>query len=309
MTSRQQEAKTLVSRATKEKETADNTSTDPFTMMKSLRDSKTNSESGSSNGGGSNSDNSALVSFGNASFGFNFDSEEGNSSPPNSDQNEDSSGSEGAKKRATKGPKHSAAAAPSMVTDSSGGSSGGSSSKLREQTSSSEEGTSEQSGPSEVHRQKAETASHSLKSLAHSVMNRKGSKNSSPPTKVTSAPADTDRTSRKRKASGRAEEESIGGYNSDDDDEMADSSTRSASKGDDEPGHGKRKKRMDEKKREERNAREKERSFRISKQINELRDLLSSGGVIVPKGTKSSVLTEAANYIRMLQQHQYRSEM
>jgi hypothetical protein len=71
----------------------------------------------------------------------------------------------------------------------------------------------------------------------------------------------------------------------------------------------KRAKKLDDNKREERNAREKERSFRISKQINELRNLLSSGGVIVPKGTKSSVLTEAANYIRMLQQHQYRSEM
>ena len=70
-----------------------------------------------------------------------------------------------------------------------------------------------------------------------------------------------------------------------------------------------KKKKLDDMKREERNAREKERSFRISKQINELRDLLSSGGVIVPKGTKSSVLTEAANYIRMLQQHQYRSEV
>jgi hypothetical protein len=69
------------------------------------------------------------------------------------------------------------------------------------------------------------------------------------------------------------------------------------------------KKHLDEGKREERNAREKERSFRISRQINELRNLLSTGGVIVPKGTKSSVLTEAANYIRMLQQHQYRSEM
>jgi hypothetical protein len=68
-------------------------------------------------------------------------------------------------------------------------------------------------------------------------------------------------------------------------------------------------KKLDEGKREERNAREKERSFRISRQINELRALLSTGGVIVPKGTKSSVLTEAANYIRMLQQHQYRSEM
>lgn len=70
-----------------------------------------------------------------------------------------------------------------------------------------------------------------------------------------------------------------------------------------------KKKKLDDSKREERNAREKERSFRISKQINELRSLLSSGGVIVPKGTKSSVLTEAANYIRMLQQHHYRSEM
>lgn len=70
-----------------------------------------------------------------------------------------------------------------------------------------------------------------------------------------------------------------------------------------------KKKKLDDAKREERNAREKERSFRISKQINELRNLLSSGGVIVPKGTKSSVLTEAANYIRMLQQHQYRSEI
>lgn len=68
-------------------------------------------------------------------------------------------------------------------------------------------------------------------------------------------------------------------------------------------------KKLDEEKREERNAREKERSFRISKKIDELRNLLSSGGVVVSKGTKSSVLTESANYIRLLQQHQYRSEM
>jgi hypothetical protein len=84
----------------------------------------------------------------------------------------------------------------------------------------------------------------------------------------------------------------------------------SASHGDDaEADHPTKRKKTDDHKREERNAREKERSFRISKQINELRALLSSGGVIVPKGTKSSVLTEAANYIRMLQQHQCRSEM
>lgn len=62
-------------------------------------------------------------------------------------------------------------------------------------------------------------------------------------------------------------------------------------------------------KREERNAREKERSFRIAQQITELRNLLSSGGIIVPKGTKSSVLTEAGNYIRKLQQQHYQSEV
>ena len=66
---------------------------------------------------------------------------------------------------------------------------------------------------------------------------------------------------------------------------------------------------MDDIKREERNQREKERSYRITSQINELRTLLSAGGVIVPKGTKNAVLTEAANYIRDLQQRQYNSEM
>lgn len=61
--------------------------------------------------------------------------------------------------------------------------------------------------------------------------------------------------------------------------------------------------------REERNLREKERSLKITQQIHELRNLLSLGGVIVPKGTKSTILTEAANYIRLLQQHQVRSEV
>lgn len=115
----------------------------------------------------------------------------------------------------------------------------------------------------------------------------------------------------------RKSSEDIGGYNSDFEGESLhndivikkdpyenDSDSTSVGK----PGFPKKKK-LDDNKREERNAREKERSFRISRQINELRTLLSSGGVIVPKGTKSSVLTEAANYIRMLQQHQYRSEI
>uniref|UniRef100_A0A7S3KX76 BHLH domain-containing protein n=1 Tax=Amphora coffeiformis TaxID=265554 RepID=A0A7S3KX76_9STRA len=98
-------------------------------------------------------------------------------------------------------------------------------------------------------------------------------------------------------------------YDDDDDDDHQSRSTAEPRSSNDSPQPKRRKKRLDERKRVERNAREKERSFRISKQINELRGLLSSGGVIVPKGTKSSVLTEAANYIRMLQQHQYRSEI
>jgi hypothetical protein len=97
------------------------------------------------------------------------------------------------------------------------------------------------------------------------------------------------------------------GDEDDDDDDETNSRSTMDQNGDMQPRR--KKKRLDERKRVERNAREKERSFRISKQINDLRNLLSSGGVIVPKGTKSSVLTEAANYIRMLQQHQYRSEM
>lgn len=56
--------------------------------------------------------------------------------------------------------------------------------------------------------------------------------------------------------------------------------------------------------REERNKREKERSSKLSMQIYELRELLSAAGVKVPKGTKGSVLSEAAKYIKVLQQQQ-----
>jgi hypothetical protein len=124
----------------------------------------------------------------------------------------------------------------------------------------------------------------------------------------------------KRKAS----IDSSQGYKSDDDDSLADHGNSSPIKMDadtmqpmlqpsqegvmsDQPRS--KKKRINNVKREERNAREKERSYRITTQINELRNLLSSGGVIVPKGTKNAVLSEAANYIRVLQQHQFKSEM
>eukprot|EP00574_Skeletonema_japonicum_P012529 CAMPEP_0201728488 /NCGR_PEP_ID=MMETSP0593-20130828/16084_1 /ASSEMBLY_ACC=CAM_ASM_000672 /TAXON_ID=267983 /ORGANISM="Skeletonema japonicum, Strain CCMP2506" /LENGTH=392 /DNA_ID=CAMNT_0048220609 /DNA_START=192 /DNA_END=1370 /DNA_ORIENTATION=- len=71
----------------------------------------------------------------------------------------------------------------------------------------------------------------------------------------------------------------------------------------------KKKKPLTNERREERNMREKERSLKITQQIHELRNLLSSGGVIVPKGTKSTILAEAANYIRLLQQQYNRSEL
>jgi len=74
-------------------------------------------------------------------------------------------------------------------------------------------------------------------------------------------------------------------------------------------GGGGKKVLMDAQRREQRNAREKERSCRIAKQIDDLRSLLSRGGVIVAKGTKSSVLTEAASYISLLQQQQVQWEM
>lgn len=90
---------------------------------------------------------------------------------------------------------------------------------------------------------------------------------------------------------------------------MAPAVTKSSGSVDGEkPGPG-GKKALNYQKRIERNEREKERSYRITHQINELRNLLSTGGVIVPKGTKNAVLTEAANYIRLLQQHQYKSEI
>ena len=45
----------------------------------------------------------------------------------------------------------------------------------------------------------------------------------------------------------------------------------------------KKKKPLTNERREERNMREKERSLKITHQIHELRNLLSSGGIIVPK--------------------------
>jgi hypothetical protein len=59
-----------------------------------------------------------------------------------------------------------------------------------------------------------------------------------------------------------------------------------------------------EERRLERNQREKERSNRIASQVDTLRCLLQRGGLFIPKNTKSTVLNEASNYIRTLQERQ-----
>jgi hypothetical protein len=59
-----------------------------------------------------------------------------------------------------------------------------------------------------------------------------------------------------------------------------------------------------EERRLERNQREKERSNKIASQVDTLRCLLQRGGLFIPKKTKSSVLSEASNYIKTLQDRQ-----
>lgn len=257
------------------------------------RDKSSESGSNSSHGGGSgnNSDNSALVSLGNTSFGFNFDSEEGMNNSNNSEEGDSDGSNQGARQKKMKAESRESSKSgnPRTLSDST--------SKLSSLSSSSNDA--------------AAAAVANLQSIA-SESSRKVSG-----------------VTEKRKAQDTADNDSggynSGGYNSDDDgrtadttsalkcqsmDQQAEDVTSSASVSSSTGQSGsKKKRRVDGSKREERNAREKERSFRISRQINELRNLLSTGGVIVPKGTKSSVLTEAANYIRMLQQHQYRSEI
>ncbi|KAL3781396.1 hypothetical protein HJC23_001599 [Cyclotella cryptica] len=59
-----------------------------------------------------------------------------------------------------------------------------------------------------------------------------------------------------------------------------------------------------EERRLERNQREKERSNKIASQVDALRCLLQRGGLFIPKNTKSTVLSEASNYIQTLQDRQ-----
>lgn len=237
---------------------------------------------------GNNSDNSGF-SLGNNSFGFNFDSEEGNPSPENSE-------ADGKSDEDNVGDNAPLATGPSGLT--------------RHPTT-----TSAVPNQNQYHLNVAETSKST---------NAQNFKN---------VQTVTAKQSVKRKASS----DTSNGYKSDDEESRsptnsaapnmsssssikvepgqdfdAAQSVNSKSSSHDQESAGRprsKKKKLDDMKREERNAREKERSYRITSQINELRNLLSSGGVIVPKGTKNAVLTEAANYIRILQQQQYKSEI
>jgi Helix-loop-helix DNA-binding domain len=273
-------------------------------LMKSMRTGKGNSESGSSNGG-DHSDNSALVSIGNTSFGFNFDSEEGcsnNSKEGQNDSNEDSDGNAQNDKAPVVNSSSTSSnkkRSPQQDQAASKGSSGAGD-EMKSTTSSLSSSTNSNPYNNAEQRQAAAHAVASLASIARAYPKLSDNSN---------AASMREALDRKRKKDDDKDADS-GGYNTDDEEQKAPervSGSESNSKG----GAKSRKKKREENehKREERNQREKERSFRISKQITDLRNLLSSGGVVVPKGTKSSVLTEAANYIRLLQQHQYRSEM
>jgi Helix-loop-helix DNA-binding domain len=69
-----------------------------------------------------------------------------------------------------------------------------------------------------------------------------------------------------------------------------------------------RKRSLSESKRVERNAREQARSNRLSEQFADLRDLLVKAGIVVPKGTKGSVLAIVGDYIRVLEQKRITTE-
>lgn len=63
-------------------------------------------------------------------------------------------------------------------------------------------------------------------------------------------------------------------------------------------------KKLSEEGRVERNVREQKRSLHISQQIQQIRDMITRGGMRVQKATKCCVLQDAIDYIRMLQQNQ-----
>ena len=256
------------------------TMSSPTSSADDNQQAKTNTyrKSDSNESGGSGGSNHSMLSIGNTSFGFNFDSD-----PPMMHLGGSSSG------------------VPSEKTSEGDNSDNG---EKQERTSNSTDADAA-----------ADANVANLQSLARSQVPQQGMNNNESLRKRN----EPDRSGQREQSQQvqyhqydqqNQNDESIASQDDDDDDDDDQSrSTAEPRSANGSPLPKRRKKRLNEMKRVERNAREKERSFRISKQINELRGLLSNGGVIVPKGTKSSVLTEAAGYIRMLQQHQYRSEM
>lgn len=291
----------------------------PLNVQKALRrmsSSAIRSDSLHSNtcGSGNNSDNSGFISIGNGSFGFNFDNEEMNNSDGktnDSDSDVYNPPDDKVQMEVSKQAKNSETMGSCC---SEGQSSGG---KMQTPTTSSRGGylkssVSSLTQPSDSDNNRSLQASNDdiaaavvahLHSIAkiHEKDNEGAESQNAHAENILSNPDPVGSVSLYAcKRPPRESDEESGGYNSDgDESEMPTQRGRPR----------KRTKKVDGNKREERNQREKERSFRISKQINELRNLLSSGGVVVPKGTKSSVLTEAASYIRMLQKHQYQSEI
>ena len=70
--------------------------------------------------------------------------------------------------------------------------------------------------------------------------------------------------------------------------------------------HPDRHRKLTEYQRKLRNAREKRRSGKICDQFDHIRDTMVKAGVIVPKGTKGTILAAAKEYIGMLQEQQKR---
>lgn len=352
----------------------------PRNLMKALLRRSSSVIGSNSSGSSNNSDNSALVSIGNGSFGFNFDCDDMNNNSDGKPNESDSDGNSAPKTKDEKGGK------PKVITGGSSDEDDGRDSN-RDWKSSVSSLTQQSDSVKKVGNMSHDAAAAAAVANLHGIANAyysnekgdEGKNNDDPsrhgnwnsceeltmddsdffpadfyPAETQSCAAEVQPsqvvsclpTHRGKRATTDMEDQDSGGYNSDGDGEPALSYAASSNSSStaavrnvvvshsqkpvpthassshsyidsndtnvSSTQHGrprKKSKKLDEGKREERNAREKERSFRISKQINELRNLLSSGGVVVPKGTKSSVLTEAANYIRMLQQHQYRSEM
>jgi hypothetical protein len=273
-----------------------------------------NSDSGSSNGEGNQSDNSALVGF----FGFDF--QDGTLNETGSDDGESGTApNPSAASRVVSSTLTALETTESQVK-------GKKNMKVTAAASSSNNSNNTTTILSNAvlsqHQQAAMNATDELKSIAVACA---AAKSKEQPTTTSSGNNNTLPFKRKSSWERNTADYTSDNHNynndDDDDDDLLDESDRgstsqhsasmmsSSHDGSHKTGTGRTKKRVTEKKREDRNAREKERSFRISKQISDIRDLLTTGGVVFPKGTKSSVLTEAANYIRALQQHQYRSEL